>query len=161
MTRNDRTSESSAPFPVGDGPDGPDGGALEPEDLDVRKPRARLRRLGTAQSRRTLLATAELLGGVSGASAEAFKSLSAALSSRDVARSGLGASLFNGIRDGNSRFFEELSHTSRRAFDALRPAQRSEDELVSPEGVAQRLDYERLADLVAAKMSRQPPGPAA
>jgi hypothetical protein len=161
MNRKDETGRPSRPLDGGSGPNGPDGGVIEPEDLDVRKPRARLRRFGTAQSRRTILATAELLGGVSSASAEAFKSLSASLTSEDVASVGLGASLFNGIRDGNSRFFEELSRTSRKAFDALRPADKADEALMGPESVARRLDYDRLADLVAARMGNQPPPSAA
>jgi hypothetical protein len=79
-----------------------------------------------------------------------------------VARAGLGTSLFNGVRDGNARFFEELSHTSRRVFEALRPPRTAEEvgPLADPESVARRLDYERLAQLVAAQMSKQPSSPA-
>jgi len=132
-----------------------------PEDMDVRKPRARLRRAGTVQSRRSIVAVAELLGGVSNASAEAFRSLNSALTSEAVARAGLGTSLFNGVRDGNARFFEELSHTSTRVFEALRPPRTEEvGPLADPESVARRLDYERLAQLVAAEMSKKPSSPA-
>jgi hypothetical protein len=133
-----------------------------PEDMDVRKPRARLRRAGTVQSRRSIVAMSELLGGVSNASAEAFRSLNSAMTPDAVARAGLGTSLFNGVRDGNARFFEELSHTSRRVFEALRPPRTAEEvgPLADPESVARRLDYERLAQLVAAEMSKQPSSPA-
>ena len=98
------------------------------EDLDVRKPRARLRRAGASQSRKGILAAAELLGGLSYASAEAFRSLNSALTAESVTRQGLGASLFIGLRDGNVRFLEELPQTSRRVFDAVRPP-RSEEEI--------------------------------
>ncbi|HSR24091.1 MAG TPA: hypothetical protein VLW53_11105, partial [Candidatus Eisenbacteria bacterium] len=63
---------------------------------------------------------------------------------------------------GNVRFLEELSRTSRRVFDAFRPPRPGE-----PAGgpgsagrVPERIDYERLAKLVAAELSkRQQPGP--
>jgi hypothetical protein len=94
---------------------------LLPEDMDVRKASARLRRAGTAQSRRSIVAAAELFGGISHASAEAFRSLNLALTPEAVTRSGLAASVYTGLRDGNVRFLEELSRTSRRVFDALQP----------------------------------------
>ena len=130
-----------------------------PEDLDVRKPRARLRRAGTAQSRRSIVAIAELFGGISNASAEAFRSLNSALTPEAVASTGLGASLYNGIRDGNTRFFEELSHTSARVFEALRPPKGREwiGAGADVDAVARRLDYERLAELVAAEMKKKQP----
>lgn len=95
--------------------------SMPDEDLDVRKPSARLRRAGTATSRRSIVAAAELLGGASVASAEAFRSLSQALTPEAVTRDGLPASVFVGVREGNVRFLEELSRTSRRVFDAIRP----------------------------------------
>lgn len=130
-----------------------------PEDLDVRKPRARLKRAGTAQSRRSIVAFAELLGGISNASAEAFRSLNAALTPEAVASTGLGTSLYNGIRDGNTRFFEVLSQTSTRVFEALRPPKGKEENGARAyvDAVARRVDYERLAELVAAEMSKKQP----
>jgi hypothetical protein len=99
---------------------------MRDEDVDVRKPDVRLRRAGTAVSRRSIVAVAELLGGVSGASAEAFRALNRALTPEAVTRSGLPASVYIGIREGNVRFLEEISRTSRRVFDALRPPQPGE-----------------------------------
>jgi hypothetical protein len=134
---------------------------LEGEDMDVRKASVRLRRAGSAQSRRSIVAASELLGGMAGASAEAFRSLNAALSPEAVTRSGLGASVYVGIREGNVRFLQELSRASRRVFDALRPPGPDEpagDE-VAGAAVAERIDYERLAALVAAEMSKRQPGP--
>ena len=102
------------------------------EDLDVRKPRARLRRAGASQSRKGILAVAELLGGLSYASAEAFRSLNSALTAESVTQQGLGASLFVGIREGNVRFLEELPQTSRRVFDAVRQPRPGEETGVRP-----------------------------
>lgn len=133
---------------------------LTGEDLDVRKASVRLRRAGSAQSRKSIVAASELLGGVANASAEAFRSLNAALTPEAVTRSGLGASVYVGIREGNVRFLEELSRASRRVFDALRPPRPDEpggDE-VPYDGGSERIDYERLAALVAAEMSRRQPG---
>ena len=133
-----------------------------PEDMDVRKPGARLRRAGAGQSRRSITAVAELLGGISNASAEAFQSLNQALGAEAVAKSGLPASVYVGIREGNVRFLEELSRTSRRVFDAFRPPRPGEP--AGGPGIAargpERIDYERLAKLVAAELSkRQQTGP--
>jgi hypothetical protein len=129
-----------------------------PEDLDARKPAVRVGRARRGAPRRSLVAAVELLGGVSNASAEAFRSLSSALTPEAVAASGLRASLLSGLRDGNVRFFEELSHTSERVFDAVRvPKTASEAaEVPDPESVARRIDYERLAQLVAAEMKKKP-----
>lgn len=130
-------------------------GAQAPEDMDVRKASARLRRAGTAQSRRSIAAAAELLGGVSVASAEAFRSLNAALTPEAVTSAGLAACLYAGIREGNVRFLEELSRTSRRVFDALRPPGPGEAPPAGPASAA--IDYERLAKLVAAEMREPEP----
>jgi hypothetical protein len=111
MMADDGSGSASGAGPVG----------LLPEDLDVRKASARLRRAGSAQSRRSIVAAAELFGGISHASAEAFRSLNLALTPEAVTRSGLAASVYTGLRDGNVRFLEELSRTSRRVFDALQP----------------------------------------
>lgn len=128
------------------------------EDLDVRKPAVRIRRAGAAQSRRSIVAAAELLGGISMASAEAFRSLNTALAPEAVTRSGLPASVYIGIREGNVRFLEELSRTSRRVFDALRPPGPGEPdgEPGVPGRAPEPIDYERLAKLVAAEMSKRP-----
>jgi hypothetical protein len=137
-----------------------DGESFEsvPEDLDARKPSVRVGQARRGAPRRSLVAAVELLGGVSTASAEAFRSLSSALTPEAVAAAGLRASVFSGLRDGNVRFFEELSQTSKRVFDALRvPRSTSEPaEVVDPESVARRIDYERLAQLVAAEMKKKP-----
>ena len=98
-----------------------------PEDMDVRKPSSLLRRAGSSQSRKGIIAAAELLGGVSYASAEAFRSLNSALTPEAVTRDGLRSSIFVGIREGNVRFLEELSQTSRRVFDAFRPPRPGEE----------------------------------
>lgn len=134
MTANDRTK-----------------GPQEPEDMDVRKATARLRSAGTAQSRRSIVAVAQLLGGVAEATADAFQSLNASMTPEAVTKYGLGASVYMGVREGNVRFLEELSRTSRRVFDALRPPNPDEPEPAVPNG-GQPLDYERLARLVAAEM---------
>jgi hypothetical protein len=137
MTANDRTM-----------------GHQTPEDMDVRKASARLRSAGTAQSRRSIVAAAELLGGVANATAGAFRSLNLALSPDAVTRSGLPASVYTGIRDGNVRFLEELSRTSRRVFDAVRPPGPDEPPPPSdPAGMS--IDYERLAELVASEMRKR------
>ena len=136
--------------------------AMQPtaEDMDVRKASVRLRRAGSAQSRRSMLAASELLGGVANASAEAFRSLNAALTPEAVTRNGLASSVYVGIREGNVRFLEELSRASRRVFDALRPP--APDEAAGGEvhgdGGAERIDYERLATLVAVEISKRQPG---
>ena len=103
------------------------------------------------------MATTELLGGLSGASAEAFRTLNEALTPEAVAADGLRGCLYRGLRDGNARFLEELSKTSRRVFDALRvpKVEREAAEAVET-GVAQRIDYDRLAGLVAAQMRKEP-----
>jgi hypothetical protein len=127
------------------------------EDVDVRKPTVRVRRARGGRSRRSLVATTELLGGLSGASAEAFRTLNEALTPEAVAAEGLRGCLYRGLRDGNARFLEELSETSRRVFDALRvpKVEREAAEAVET-GVAQRIDYDRLAGLVAAQMRKEP-----
>ena len=127
------------------------------EDVDVRKPTVRLLRGQEERSRRSLVATTELLGGLSGASAEAFRTLNEALTPEAVAADGLRGCLYRGLRDGNARFLAELSETSRRVFDALRvpKAERQAAEAFET-GVAQRIDYDRLAGLVAAQMRKEP-----
>lgn len=126
------------------------------EDMDVRKPSVRVAKAARGRSRRSIVATVELLGGLSNASAESLHTLSTALTPESVAVEGLGNRILVGLRDGNSRFFEELSNTSRRVFDALR-APRGERDAPAPdaESVAQRIDYERLARLVAAEMKKE------
>lgn len=125
------------------------------EDMDVRKPSVRVSKAARGRSRRSIVATVELLGGLSNASAESMRTLSIALTPESVAEEGLGNRILVGLRDGNARFFEELSTTSRRVFDALR-APRAEDsrEALDADSVAQRLDYERLARLVATEMKK-------
>ena len=138
MTANDRTK-----------------GQQEPEDLDVRKATARLRSAGTAQSRKSIVAVTELLGGVANATADAFQELNEAMTTELVTKYGLGASVYMGFREGNVRFLEELSRTSRRVFDALRPPAPDEPEPAAAPNGGQPLDYERLAKAVAAEM-REP-----
>ena len=125
------------------------------EDMDVRKPSVRVAKAARGRSRRSIVATVELLGGLSNASAESLHALSTALTPESVASDGLGNSILAGLRDGQARFFEELSNTSRRVFDALR-APRADDGTTVPdaERVAQQLDYERLAQLVATEMKK-------
>lgn len=125
----------------------------EDEDMDVRKPSVRVGRATSGRSRRSLVATAELLGGLSNASAEAFRCLNSALVPEAVATEGLRGSLFTGLRDGNSRFFEELAQTSRKVFDALRVP---EAEPAPKAGPAQPIDYDQLARKVAAQMKSEP-----
>jgi len=127
-----------------------DGTIAESEDLDIRKASARLRSAGATQSRRSIVAASELLGGVSTATAEAFRSLNDALTPDAVTKAGLSACVYSGIREGNVRFLEELSHTSRRVFDALRPPDPNEP--APPHHETERIDYKRLAKLVAAEM---------
>ncbi len=122
------------------------------EDMDVRKPSVRVTRAARGRSRRSLVAMVELLGGLSNASAESMHTLSTALTPESVAVDGLGNSILAGLRDGNARFFEELSHTSRRVFDALRAPR--EGKAGAAEGVAEQLDYDRLAQLVANEMKK-------
>ena len=139
MTANDRTK-----------------GQQDTEDLDVRKATARLRSAGTAQSRRSIVAVAQLMGGVANATAEAFQSLNQSMTAEGVTKYGLGASVYMGVREGNVRFLEELSRTSRHVFDALRPPGPDEPEPAAvPNGGQPPVDYERLAKLVAAEM-REP-----
>jgi len=125
------------------------------EDMDVRKPSVRVSKAARGRSRRSLVATVELLGGLSNASAESMKTLSTSLTPESVAEEGLGNRILVGLRDGNARFFEELSNTSRRVFDALRaPRAEGGTEAADADSVAQRLDYERLAQLVATEMKK-------
>lgn len=125
------------------------------EDMDVRKPSVRVSKAARGRSRRSIVATVELLGGLSNASAESMKMLSTSLTPESVADEGLGNRILVGLRDGNARFFEELSNTSRRVFDALRaPRADGGGESVDADSVAQRLDYERLARLVATEMKK-------
>jgi hypothetical protein len=128
-----------------------------PEDLDVRKPAVRVRRAGRGRSRRSLVATVELFAGISNASAEAFRSLNLALTPEGVAAAGFRASVLTGLRDGNARFFQELSHTSQRVFDALQAPKAAElEEVPDTNSLARRIDYERLARLVAVEMKEKP-----
>lgn len=90
-----------------------------PKDGEGRKPLVHTGRAGTAVSRKSLLATAELLRGISNASAEAFHSLSSALEPEAVAERGLGPSVLRGLVYGNARYFEVLSQTSTRVLDAI------------------------------------------
>jgi len=129
-----------------------------PEDLDARKPAARVGRAGRGRSRRSLVAVAELIGGVATASAEAFRALNAALTPEAVAAAGLRAGIYAGLRDGNVRFFEELSRTSGRVFDALGgpTAAQSTPEVADMWSLARHIDYERLAQLVSIEMQKEP-----
>jgi hypothetical protein len=104
------------------------------------------------------VATVELLGGASNAVAEAFRAVSQTLTPEAVAATGFRASVFNGLRDGNVRFFEELSRTSQRVFDGLRGPRGAGETggVPDPESVARNIDYERLARLVAAEMKKKP-----
>lgn len=125
------------------------------EDMDVRKPSVRVSKAARGRSRRSIVATVELLGGLSNASAESMRTMSLALTPESVADEGLSNRILAGLRDGNARFFEELSNTSRRVFDALRaPRPEGGPESLDADSVAQRLDYERLAHLVATEMRR-------
>jgi hypothetical protein len=136
MTANDRTMDHR-----------------DPEDMDVRKASARLRSAGTAQSRRSIVAATELLGGVANATADAFQSLNAALTPEAVTKSGLTTCVYVGFREGNVRFLEDLSQTSRRVFDALRPPEPDDPAAVAAPGPeAEPIDYERLAKLVASEI---------
>ncbi|HYW24803.1 MAG TPA: hypothetical protein VE953_11615 [Terriglobales bacterium] len=130
----------------------------EPEDMDVRKASARLRSAGSAQSRRSIVAATELLGGIANATADAFQSLNLALTPDSVTKSGLTTCVYVGIREGNVRFLEDLSRTSRRVFDAFRPPEADDPAPAAPEEITQPLDYERLAKLVASEM-RDPEPP--
>ena len=132
------------------------------EDMDVRKASARLRSAGTAQSRRSIVAATELLGGVANATADAFQSLNAALTPDAVTRSGLTTCVYVGFREGNVRFLEDLSRTSRRVFDAFRPPEPDDPAPATPEKHhAQPIDYERLAKLVASEIRETEVAPAA
>jgi hypothetical protein len=132
-------------------------GRLEPEDMDVRKASARLRTAGTAQSRRSIVAATELLGGIANATADAFQALNLALTPEAVTRAGLTASMYVGFREGNVRFLEDLSQTSRRVFDAFRPPDPNDPAPPPPARLeaAPPIDYERLAKLVASEMREQ------
>lgn len=90
-----------------------------PKDVEVHKPLAGTGRTARGWSRKSMLATAELLGGISNASAWAFHSLSSALSPEAVAERGLRASMLRGLVYGNARYFEVLSKTSMRVLDAI------------------------------------------
>jgi hypothetical protein len=124
------------------------------EDMDVRKPSVRVARAARAPSRRSLVAVVELLGGLSNASAESMHTLSSALTPEAVATDGLTNSILAGLRDGNARFFEELSNTSKHVFDALRAPRKEGAEEVFAGDVAEQIDYDRLAGLVAAQMKK-------
>jgi hypothetical protein len=93
----------------------------------------------------------ELLGGLSEASAESLHTLSTALTPESVAADGLTNSILAGLRDGNAKFFEELSETSRHVFDALRAPKKESAEAGD---VPERIDYDRLAQLVATEMKK-------
>lgn len=124
------------------------------ENMDVRKPSVRVARAARAPSRRSLVAVVELLGGLSNASAESMHTLSTALTPESVAADGLSNSILAGLRDGNARFFEELSNTSKHVFDALRAPRKEAAEAGDAESMAGQLDYDRLAELVAAQMKK-------
>ena len=87
--------------------------------VDVHKALVGTRQAGAAWSRRSLLAAAEFLGGISNASAGAFHSLGSALEPEAVAERGLGASFVRGLVYGNARYFEVLAQTSTRVLDAI------------------------------------------
>jgi hypothetical protein len=129
------------------------------EDSDVREPATGTGRTPSAPAERIVIATAELLWGISNASAEAFHSLSLALEPKVVVERGLQASILRGLREGNGRYFRMLAQTSSRVFGTIRGAapsdHRSGDLDVAT--VAHGLDYERLAHLVAAEMTKEAP----
>lgn len=123
------------------------------EDMDVRKPSVRVTKAARGRSRRSLVALVELLGGLSNASAESMHTLSTALTPEAVATDGLTNSILAGLRDGNARFFEELSNTSKQVFDALRSPVKEHAEAFAGD-VAEQIDYEKLASLVATQMKK-------
>jgi hypothetical protein len=96
----------------------------------------------------------ELLGGLSEASAESLHTLSTALTPESVAADGLTNSILAGLRDGNAKFFEELSNTSRNVFDALRAPRKESAEAVFAGDVAEKIDYDKLAQMVATEMKK-------
>lgn len=124
------------------------------EDMDIRKPSVRVTRAARGRSRRSLVAMVELLGGLSEASAESLHTLSTALTPESVAADGLTNSILAGLRDGNAKFFEELSNTSRHVFDALRAPKKENAESVFAGDAAEKIDYDRLAQMVATEMKK-------
>ena len=79
----------------------------------------RVGRAGRGRSRRALVAVVELVGGAANASAEALRSLNAALTPERVAVAGLRASVYVGLRDGNVRFFTTPRALNVRSLDQI------------------------------------------
>lgn len=98
--------------------------------------------------RGTILATGEFYLGLAEAMAEAFRSFNVELRADGVAKNGLTCGFIEGLAQGNVRFFEAMAKSSRRTFDAMRPKDSKTND------IAQEIDYERLAKLVAIELRR-------
>jgi hypothetical protein len=123
------------------------------EDLDVKKPRSASSEpyLSSGGARRGMLAMSELFRGLSLASADAWRAFSNAIDperrdDRDLLRS-----FSDGLAAGNRRYFDTMAETSRRLSDVL-----IEDREETAAAVANEIDYERLARLVADELRKAP-----
>ncbi len=93
-----------------------------PDESDLLKKRVREGTEAATSVSRTVISTAcEVLGGVSRASAEAFTTLNQHMSEEQVTASSFPAKLVEGLLRGNAKFMEELSHSSERVADTIKP----------------------------------------
>jgi hypothetical protein len=120
------------------------------EELNVKKKRTATRELrcGTATPiRRTLVATGEFYRGLAEAIAEGLRVFNDELDSADSSND-LPTAIVDGLAEANARFYEEMAATTRKAVDSLKTEDRE------PSTVVIGLDYERLAQLVAAELRK-------
>jgi hypothetical protein len=94
--------------------------------------------------------TADLIGGVAEAVAQASHEFSSELTPNGPNGTNLTNSLIRGFVKGNVRFLEEIAKTTERIYEDL--TYRSED---TSQQSAEPIDYERLARLVADQMRAQ------
>lgn len=117
------------------------------KEYDLRKRTARTQSLFGDFVRSSSHTTADLIGGVAEAVAQASLEFSKEIKSEGPTRVSLTNSFIRGLVRGNIRFLEEIAKTSERVYEDL--TSRSED---TSRRSAEPIDYERLARLVADQM---------
>ena len=103
--------------------------------------------------RRTILAAGEFHRGIAEAVAEALRSFNAELDTKRGADEDLTGALFDGVAEGHAKFHEAMADTSRETAKHLRVDR--EDRTMN---LAEEIDYERLARLVAAELKKSGTG---
>ncbi|MBV8821431.1 MAG: hypothetical protein JO123_01410 [Ktedonobacteraceae bacterium] len=117
---------------------------------DLRKRSARTQYQFTNFVRTSSRTTADLIGGVAEAVAQASQEFSKELTHEGPNGAALTNSLIRGFVKGNVRFLEGIAKTTERIYEDL--TYRSED---TSQQSAEPIDYERLARLVADQMRVQ------